>query len=534
MGEMELLAPLERFLHQRSPEYEVTHYQAQKFLKVTKFLPEGLKYLPNFHLVFQVLDNESLSMRILTYHGRTLSTFIFNKFEDGSSVPGEVNQALEDLSSQKAHLCPGVDRTRVSMPMDHCLVEYFNDEIIARSAHCVFLIDKEASICKECEKLIKVKTELEVQENTVQPHFLSPKQEVQMKDENNEIVDNEAFEELDYEKAAEMQSKVDVILKDEYGEYDEGEEDEDWDPYVEEEDYGYQPPPRKKKKSSSKSKSTQDEGGGSSKKRGRPKLSVEEKEERAMIRALRGDVKIVPDGSIKCKICLKVTATKNALGHHMKVHRMYFDTKGSMSCPLCKETIEKLELTTHFQQVHSTADHPQTCCLSCLEVFPNDPQHEGHLLREHINKSHQQQNVCEICGKVFKGIKSLECHVKVQHFPDTKEFFCDRCGKGFSHEIPLRKHVKFACAMEEWKCEFCSKIFTYRQRLRYHLMVHCEEKPYACKLCGYRSYKADNLSVHVKKSHHLKGVKADFFTLEDVLQRQTKFLDKYLAGARIK
>ena len=49
-----------------------------------------------------------------------------------------------------------------------------------------------------------------------------------------------------------------------------------------------------------------------------------------------------------------------------------------------------------------------------------------------------------------------------------------------------------------------------------------------------RSYKADNLSVHVKKSHHLKGLREDFFTLEDALQVQNEFLDKYLAKARIK
>ena len=479
---MELLAPLEDFLRKKSQDYEVRHYQAQKFLKVTQFRPHGLKYLPNFHLIFQVMDSESLSMSILTYHGRTLSTFFFKG--DESSVPCEVDQALEDLRSEKAHLCQGVDRTCISSQSSiDCLVEYFNDEIVARSANCRFLIGSDASICKECENLIRVKKEIELDH-----HHLSPKAEQaaasqgSMKDEMDGAMQ---FEGLDYEP------KVDVILKDEYyeeeGEDEEDEEEyEDWiDPYEEEDYDGYERPPQKRKKPGPKPKSKSGSDG-LPKKRGRPKLTVEEKEERALIKALRGDVKIIPDGSIKCKICLKVAATKNALGHHMKVHRMYFDTKGTMSCPLCKETIEKLDLTTHFQEVHSTPDNPQTCCLSCLEVFPNDPQNEGHLLREHINKSHQQQNVCEICGKVFKGIKSLECHVKVQHFPDTKEFFCDRCGKGFSHEIPLRKHVKFACAMEEWKCEFCSKIFTYRQRLRYHLMVHCEDKPYACKLCGYR------------------------------------------------
>ena len=65
-------------------------------------------------------------------------------------------------------------------------------------------------------------------------------------------------------------------------------------------------------------------------------------------------------------------------------------------------------------------------------------------------------------------------------------------------------------------------------------MVHCEEKPYACKLCVYKSYKADNLALHVKKSHNLAGVRADFKTIDDVLKSQTEFVERYLAKARIK
>ena len=235
--------------------------------------------------------------------------------------------------------------------------------------------------------------------------------------------------------------------------------------------------------------------------------------------------------AICCKICLQSYKTESAIGQHFRKHLKHFDIKGDVECPLCKICVKKLDLTEHFDQVHSSKEEPLTCCLGCLKVMSHK---NGDSLQMHIIKEHQQTtNICEICGKVFAYQKSLECHRRTQH-SDIKEYFCDRCGKGFGHELALQKHVYVACAMEEWKCEICAKVFGCRKKLRMHLMVHCEEKPYACKLCGYRSYKADNLSVHVKKSHHLKGVKADFFTLEDVLQRQTKFLDKYLAGARIK
>ena len=465
---MECLAHIEQYLLKSPENYEVQQYQPQKFLKVTKFFNQGLKYLPNCYLLFQSLDNESISIKTLTYHGKPLST-VFFKLTNEAPVPEEVHQALEVLND-KTHLCQGVDKSRASTP--DCLLEFFNEDIIARSAKCKFLISDDSNICKECERLIGVKKEVDPESHP----FLRPKEELPVQHGSFKDELDAAFEELDYE--TEM-PKVDVIMKDEDGEY--GDYDDDWQVY-DEEDYVYEPLPKKKRGPKPKKEKTSSDS--SPKKRGRPRLTLEEKEERALQRSLSGNVKAVADGSIRCKICLKATATKNALGHHMKVHRMYFDTTGTMECPLCKETIEKLELTAHFEESHSTKDNPQTCCLACLEVMPHK---DGDLLREHISKSHQQQNVCEICGQVFKEIKRLECHVKTKHFPESpKEFFCDRCGKGFAHELPLRKHVKFACAMEEWKCEFCSKIFTYRQRLRYHLMVHCDEKPYACKLCGYR------------------------------------------------
>lgn len=51
---------------------------------------------------------------------------------------------------------------------------------------------------------------------------------------------------------------------------------------------------------------------------------------------------------------------------------------------------------------------------------------------------------------------------------------------------------------------------------------------------GCRSYKADNLSLHVKKTHHLKGVRADFITIPEILKAQSEYVDKYLEKARLK
>ena len=50
----------------------------------------------------------------------------------------------------------------------------------------------------------------------------------------------------------------------------------------------------------------------------------------------------------------------------------------------------------------------------------------------------------------------------------------------------------------------------------------------------YRSYKGENLSLHVKKTHHLKGVQSEFVVLKEELKLQTEFVNAHLKSARVK
>ena len=447
-------------------------------------------------------------MRILTYHGRTLST-IFFKLTD-SQIPQKVSEALHDIKDN-AKVCQGIDRHKNAA--DDCIVEYFNDSLVARSVNCAFLITStQEECCEECQRLVGIKQEVDIDRIETVP------EEKKLKQETADLL---LIDSLKNEETVEEHT------------YEEYNNDGDWQPY---DDYDYEPaeiiPIKRKRGRPPKDPALKVHK--EPKKRGRPRL-VYPPNERHLAKkpTVKREEKSEDNQSKKftCQICLKVYKTENAVNHHFLSHEKFFDTDGDIDCPVCKKSVEKLSLTNHFAEEHSNQEQSLTCCLACLEVIPH---HQGEQLRQHIFQCHQQKHVCEICGKVFNYIKNLECHVKTKHFPDSKEFFCDRCGKGFGHEIALHKHVQVACAMEEWKCELCSKIFGCRKKLRFHLMVHCEDKPYACKLCAYRSYKADNLCLHVKKTHHLKGVRADFLTLTDILKTQTEFIEKYIAKARIK
>lgn len=180
---------------------------------------------------------------------------------------------------------------------------------------------------------------------------------------------------------------------------------------------------------------------------------------------------------IKCKICLRVYRSKPSYDEDQSKHAKYFDLTGSMPCPECQESIEKMKMTDHFEACHAG----KTCCIGCQKIMNNG---DG-VLRKHVVKFHHNQNICETCGRVFNDPRLFDVHVKSAH-SDVRDHFCDRCGKAFAHRVLLEKHLAHACSDEEWTCPICSKVFSCKEKLRFHLATHCEHKPYQCRYCPYR------------------------------------------------
>ena len=418
-----------------------------RFLKLTQSEDFCLKYLPGFHLIISFLGGtQKFCSRLITYHGRSLDTFVFECID--KMLPEKIVSVLKNLS-QTLKLCQGVDAFK-AVKCEDSLIEYLHDALVARHKKCKFLItsENEDLICEKCHMLFNVKKEVDIKsleedDNTSSDVFNIPDRPPQVKNERlglNLVVEPQMaeygeFYDNSYDDS--YDNSYDDIMD---NSYHNDEEDND-------NDASWVPEPEVKRNSSGSERRKRGRPAkpkvpnfvSSNRTRGRPRLIVPPNEIRRPV-AVKNTAtkKIGPSGALRCKICLKAYISEPAINRHFHTHEKYFDVKGTLECPLCKETIPKLDLTSHFDAVHSTKDNPQTCCLGCLEVMPHK---NGDTLRTHIFSSHQQQNMCEICGKVFNWVKRLECHVKTQH-SDVKEVFCDRCGKGFGHELALQKHVQ--------------------------------------------------------------------------------------------
>ena len=143
------LSCLQTLIAQEFPELDYYFHSKQMFLSVTKLSYRGLKYLPSFHLIFTSLSKESFCSRLITYHGRSIDTFIFKC--DDKKIPSKVIEVLKDINNE-AKLCQGVDE---NVNRDG-LIECINDIIVARHKKCKFMLpsDSQTETCEKCMTLL--------------------------------------------------------------------------------------------------------------------------------------------------------------------------------------------------------------------------------------------------------------------------------------------------------------------------------------------------------------------------------------------
>lgn len=107
------------------------------------------------------------------------------------------------------------------------------------------------------------------------------------------------------------------------------------------------------------------------------------------------------------------------------------------------------------------------------EIFPSNPDKHGHVQSAH-------PNTCMECQESFRNTSDLISHgLNEEHAP----FMC-KCGKSFTRDDVLRRHVK-----------------AYQPELQKYACPHCKSGP------GRKSFKRkDHLTQHIRGYHHIGKV----------------------------
>ena len=191
--EMEDLQWLDETIRRDFPQLECKIFDNDKFVRVTRTSSgSGLKFMPDFYLIFNSVNNGSFCLRLLTYNGRTLDTVMFRCEHDQEQLPEKVNNQLVRMN-QMMKLCQGTPKD--TLTGQDCLIDYLNDAITARSFKCKFILNSEIMSpttteillsCDECQKLIAMKKEVEVIRNNEEDcSDLFPEIKASIKKEDN-------------------------------------------------------------------------------------------------------------------------------------------------------------------------------------------------------------------------------------------------------------------------------------------------------------------------------------------------------------
>ncbi|CAG9858608.1 unnamed protein product [Phyllotreta striolata] len=152
--------------------------------------------------------------------------------------------------------------------------------------------------------------------------------------------------------------------------------------------------------------------------------------------------------------------------------------EGDFQCEVCNRIFTNLRLF----RIHKRMHYPQSkawVCDTCGKKYSSK-----NLLEEHVN-THLglRPYVCGVCGKDFASKYTYKAHEKT-HELRPRPYKCAQCNKSFLNQQNLTQHERTHLGMKEYTCSLCNKQFGSMHNLEVHSIVHTGYKPFVCGLCG--------------------------------------------------
>lgn len=245
---MDELGLIQKIVLRDHPNLESNILSSSKVLHVwlNKNDTKGLNYFPNFHLIFQSHSEEKLTVKLVTFHGKTVDSLVFKAEEDQEeslSFPGHVKDFLSRYSDG-LFLCQGVSKDETVSNPDY-IAEFLNDSIVIRSQRCKFTLKNESPDpkCEECAKILPaVKLEpmiavTKIEQNgsevpiPVEDLKFTIKEAVKDDEKDEDYNDNDNYDDNDYDHSYEENNDNNENNDEENDEEEEDDykNDQNWD-----------------------------------------------------------------------------------------------------------------------------------------------------------------------------------------------------------------------------------------------------------------------------------------------------------------
>ena len=161
---------------------------------------------------------------------------------------------------------------------------------------------------------------------------------------------------------------------------------------------------------------------------------------------------------------------------------------GNFNCELCPNVyVSKRSVKRHMSE--HIVEHE---CKHCGKIFIGKKNFKEHNLLHKEHKTHE----CPTCGKVLKSKNSLKIHGKLHYGIVSEKLKCNLCPKDLADRRALTSHLRSHKRSDP--CEFCGKNFTQQASLRKHIRNIHENIRYSCKICTYQAKDKNALRIHTK------------------------------------
>ena len=175
-------------------------------------------------------------------------------------------------------------------------------------------------------------------------------------------------------------------------------------------------------------------------------------------------------------------------------------------------------------------------CGICPSLFDSEMDRKEHKFTEHMEEANRV--ICDLCGKNFNKLQ-LKAHMETQHGEKgpcpvegcktivakylldrhMKNYhnpqMCDDCGKQFKGIGRLTYHRRMNHAAKSFQCQYCPKAFNDKKKFDDHINVHTGETPHKCKFCGV-GFKNKSNMYHHQRSVHMGIKREDMKRLREI------------------
>ncbi|CAF1414659.1 unnamed protein product [Adineta steineri] len=137
-------------------------------------------------------------------------------------------------------------------------------------------------------------------------------------------------------------------------------------------------------------------------------------------------------------------------------------------------------------------------CTQCGKIFTA----QYNLVRHMPVHTGIRPFICKICGKGFRQASTL-CRHKIIHTSE-KPHACRICGKAFNRSSTLNTHMRIHQNFKPWICEYCGKGFHQKGNWKNHKLTHSTIKQYKCSICSKAFHQIYNLKFHMYTHSKIK------------------------------